>query len=153
VSGRYKPKRFLHAIRCRLNLSSGEKRAGCALSVLFLSGVSFCRGRSNQEVNRLATRYDRSINNKLVIESDSPYLQCVDALAFVIEIIHQMHVGTYSCFIQLRYTRRYTGSPCLCVSEQAKKQPYLLVPYRTGTIQESSKQASTSSRLMAVRQW
>ena len=40
--GKYKPKRFLHATRCRLNLSSGENRAGWALCVIFPSGVSFC---------------------------------------------------------------------------------------------------------------
>jgi hypothetical protein len=41
-SGRYKPNRFLQAILCRLNLSSGENRAGWALPVFFLAGVSFC---------------------------------------------------------------------------------------------------------------
>jgi small nuclear ribonucleoprotein (snRNP)-like protein len=42
VSGRYNPNLFLHATLCRLNLSSGENRAGCALSVRFFVGDSFC---------------------------------------------------------------------------------------------------------------
>ena len=35
-------KRFLHSTRSRENLSSGEKRAGCALCVGVPSGASFC---------------------------------------------------------------------------------------------------------------
>ena len=39
-------KRFLHIKRCFENLSSGEKRAGCAEMVGLLSGVSFCEVQS-----------------------------------------------------------------------------------------------------------
>ena len=37
-----RPKRFLQISRCLENLSSGEKRAGCADSVGLPSGASFC---------------------------------------------------------------------------------------------------------------
>ena len=37
-----RPKRFLQMRRCLENLSSGEKRAGCADSVGLPSGASFC---------------------------------------------------------------------------------------------------------------
>lgn len=97
MSGRYKPNRFLHAIRCPLNLSSGENRAGCALSVLFFSGVSFCGRRNRRKSNsehRVAKPNEHKVHGTWY-QSDSPYLQRVDALAFAIEIIHQMHGATY----------------------------------------------------------
>lgn len=37
-----RPNRFLHVVRSRLNLSSGEKRAGCADAVGVPSGPAFC---------------------------------------------------------------------------------------------------------------
>ena len=45
-----RPKRFLQMRRCLENLSSGEKRAGCADSVGLPSGVSFCKSESGEEV-------------------------------------------------------------------------------------------------------
>ena len=42
-------KRRLHIKRCFENLSSGEKRAGCAEMVGLLSGVSFCEVQSQND--------------------------------------------------------------------------------------------------------
>eukprot|EP00967_Tisochrysis_lutea_P039872 scaffold47821_cov29-Tisochrysis_lutea.AAC.5 len=44
-----RPKRFLQMSRCFENLSSGEKRAGCADSVGLPSGASFCRAYAGND--------------------------------------------------------------------------------------------------------
>ena len=42
-------KRFLHATLCLENLSSGEKRAGCADCVGLPSGADFCDQGEDRE--------------------------------------------------------------------------------------------------------
>ena len=56
-----RPKRFLHVVRSRENLSSGEKRAGCADCVGVPSGAAFCgrrktgsRGRAGVPAQRVS---------------------------------------------------------------------------------------------------
>lgn len=46
------PKRFLQVMRSRLNLSSGENRAGCADLVGVPSGAIFCCCRVNRQRQR-----------------------------------------------------------------------------------------------------
>ena len=60
-------KRFLHIKRCFENLSSGEKRAGCAEMVGLLSGVSFCEVQSlnDERVGREARLCELPLDRRL----------------------------------------------------------------------------------------
>ena len=81
-----KPNRFLHAILCLENLSSGLNRAGCALRVGFPSGAVFCKAhhhsaaaftkkaKNRQERERIISKNSRpkkKANNKIFFGSNN----------------------------------------------------------------------------------
>ena len=79
-----RPKRFLHIMRCLENLSSGEKRAGCAEIVGLPSGVSFCAETGKRRVRESQAR--RALARRAAV-----HLERVNALALLVGVVHEMH--------------------------------------------------------------
>jgi len=67
--------RFLHSTRSRENLSSGEKRAGCALCVGLPSGASFCA-----RLAALSSRSSRVLQRKRGLPSGASFCAPLHAL-------------------------------------------------------------------------
>jgi len=67
--------RFLHSTRSRENLSSGEKRAGCALCVGLPSGASFCA-----RLAALSSRSRRVLQRKRGLPSGASFCAPLRAL-------------------------------------------------------------------------
>ena len=61
-----RPKRRLHSTRSRLNLSSGLKRAGCALCVGLPSGATFCIQRAYASLRRMTLQYPQNMSSTML---------------------------------------------------------------------------------------
>lgn len=83
------PKRFFKVIRSLENLSSGEKRAGCADFVGVPSGASFCMMRNAVEV---PVAWLLCGNDSKSGRQVGTYQHGVNTLACIVRVVHQVHL-------------------------------------------------------------
>ena len=67
-----KPNRFLHAILCLENLSSGLNRAGCALRVGFPSGAVFCKAHHHSAAAFTKKAKNRQERERIISKNSRP---------------------------------------------------------------------------------